>query len=65
MKPALTAAAKAAKRQQLAEAMRASFRIEGIQVSAEQARAALRAVEASLEYRADFQLAESEAKRPA
>ncbi len=48
MKPALTSAAKAAKRQQLAEAMRASFRIEGIQVSAEQARAALRAVELSL-----------------
>ncbi|MGI4886883.1 MAG: hypothetical protein ACRYFR_18145 [Janthinobacterium lividum] len=48
MKPTATAA-KAAKRQQLAEAMRASFRIEGIQVSAEQAQAALQAVELSLE----------------
>lgn len=48
MKPVATTSAKAAKRQQLAEAMRASFRIEGIEVSAEQARAALRRVEASL-----------------
>lgn len=48
MKTAPTLAAKISKRQQIAEALRASFRIEGIQVSAEQARAALRKVEASL-----------------
>ncbi|WP_201981369.1 hypothetical protein [Hymenobacter rubidus] len=48
MKPTIPTARQAAKRQQIAEAMRASFRIEGIQVSAEQAQAALRKVEASL-----------------
>ena len=48
MKPTPTAARQTAKRQQIAEALRASFRIEGIQVSAEQAQAALRKVEASL-----------------
>jgi len=49
MKPAPAATRQAAKRQQMAEAMRASFRIEGIQVSAEQAQAALGKVEASLQ----------------
>ena len=48
MKPAPIATRQAAKRQQIAEEMRASFRIEGIQISAEQAQAALRKVEASL-----------------
>ncbi len=48
MKKALTPAMKAAKRQQIAEVMRASFRIEGIQISAEQAQAALREVKVSL-----------------
>lgn len=48
MKPTPTAPRQAAKRQQIADALRASFRIEGIQVSAEQAQAALRKVEASL-----------------
>jgi len=48
MKSSSTPATKAAKRQQIAEAMRASFRIEGIHISAEQAQAALRKVEASL-----------------
>ena len=48
MKVAQTSNSKAAKRQQIAEALRASFRIEGIQVSAEQAQAALRKVEANL-----------------
>ena len=48
MKPTPTATHQATKRQQIAEALRASFRIEGIQVSAEQAQAALRKVEASL-----------------
>ena len=48
MKPTPTVTRQAAKRQQIAEALRASFRIEGIQVSAEQAQAALRKVEASL-----------------
>ena len=48
MTPAQSAARQTAQRQQLAEELRASFRIEGIQVSAEQARAALRKVEASL-----------------
>ena len=47
MKP-ISTVRQAAKRQQIAEALRASFRIEGIQVSAEQAQAALRRVEASL-----------------
>ena len=47
--PPVTATARAARRQQIAEAMRASFRIEGIQISAEQARAALRQVELSLD----------------
>lgn len=37
-----------AKRQEIAQAMRASFRIEGITISAEQAQAALRKVELSL-----------------
>ena len=49
MKPTQAALAKAAKRQQIVEAMRASFRIEGIQVSPEQAQAALRKVELSLD----------------
>lgn len=48
MKLAQTPARKTVKRQQLAENLRASFRIEGIQVSAEQAQAALRKVVASL-----------------
>ncbi|WP_345122295.1 hypothetical protein [Hymenobacter antarcticus] len=48
MKVAQTSTSKAAKRQAIAEAMRASFRIEGITISAEQARATLRKVEASL-----------------
>ena len=48
MKPKPTATRQAAKRQQIAEAMRASFRIEDIQISDEQALAALRKVEASL-----------------
>ncbi|WP_161787096.1 hypothetical protein [Hymenobacter sp. IS2118] len=48
MKPTPTVTRQTAKRQQIAEALRASFRIEGIQVSAEQAQAALRKVEASL-----------------
>ena len=48
MKPTPTATRPAAQREQIAEALRASFRIEGIQVSAEQAQAALRKVEASL-----------------
>ena len=48
MKVAQNSTSKAAKRQEIAEAMRASFRIEGITISAEQARAALRKVEASL-----------------
>lgn len=48
MKPTSTATRPATKRQQIAEALRASFRIEGIRVSAEQAQAALRKVEASL-----------------
>ena len=48
MKLTPTATRQATKRQQITEAMRASFRIEGIQVSAEQAQAALRKVEASL-----------------
>ncbi|MBC8083208.1 MAG: hypothetical protein H7Z21_08355 [Hymenobacter sp.] len=48
MKPTPAATRQATKRQQIAEALRASFRIEGIQVSAEQAQAALRKVEASL-----------------
>ncbi|RZJ93072.1 MAG: hypothetical protein EOO60_06110 [Hymenobacter sp.] len=42
-------AQKLAKRQEIAEAMRASFRIEGITISAEQARAALRKVEVTLD----------------
>ena len=48
MKVTQTPARKAAKRQEIADAMRASFRIEGITISAEQARAALRKVELSL-----------------
>ena len=38
----------AAKRQEIAHAMRASFRIEGITISVEQAQAALHKVELSL-----------------
>jgi len=49
MKPTPTATRQATKREQIAEALRASFRIEGIQVSAEQAQAALGKVEASLQ----------------
>lgn len=48
MKATQTPAPKTAKRQEIAEAMRASFRIEGITISAEQAQAALRKVELSL-----------------
>ena len=48
MKVAQTPARKAAKRQEIAESMRASFCIEGIAISAEQARATLRKVELSL-----------------
>jgi tryptophan synthase beta subunit len=48
MNPSPTATRQDIKRQQIVEALRASFRIEGIQVSAEQAQAALRKVEASL-----------------
>ncbi len=44
MKPMLTAADKAAKLQKIVEAARASFRIEGIHISAAQAEAALRKV---------------------
>jgi len=38
----------AVKRQQIAEALRVSFRIEGIQISSKQAQAALRKAEANL-----------------
>ncbi len=48
MKTAQATAQKLAKRQEIAEAMRASFRIEGITISTEQARATLRKVELSL-----------------
>ena len=48
MKVTQTPARKAAKRQEIADSMRASFRIEGITISAEQARATLRKVELSL-----------------
>ncbi len=48
MKVAQPSNIKAAKRQEIADSMRASFRIEGITISAEQARATLRKVEATL-----------------
>lgn len=48
MKTAQTPVRQTAKRQEIAQAMRASFRIEGITISAEQAQAALRKVELSL-----------------
>lgn len=48
MKNTETPICQIAKRQEIAQAMRSSFRIEGITISAEQAQAALRKVELSL-----------------